>query len=76
MILPMRPADVNILLFKLNSLNWDKIILFKIDSIIEGVMTWEKWPHLFVDSEAYQEQMGLTPSSKGILDVALSNAHT
>jgi len=36
----------------------------------------QKWLHLFVDSEAYHEQMGPIPSSNGSLDIALSNAHT
>ena len=31
---------------------------------------------LFVDSEAYHEQMGPIPSSNGSLDITLSNAHT
>jgi len=32
--------------------------------------------HLFVDSEAYHEQMGPIPSSNGSIDIALFNAHT
>jgi len=32
--------------------------------------------HLFLDSEAYHEQMGPISSSNGSLDIALSNAHT
>jgi len=44
--------------------------------IIKWVMTWAKLIHLFVDSEAYHEQMGPIPSSNGSLDIALSNAHT
>jgi len=39
-------------------------------------MTWAKGLHLFVDFEAYYEQMGLIPTSNGSLDIALSNAHT
>jgi len=31
---------------------------------------------LFVDSEAYYEQMGPITSSNGSLDIALSNVHT
>jgi len=39
-------------------------------------MTWAKVTALvlFVDSEAYHEQMGPLPSSNGSLDIALSNA--
>jgi len=48
----------------------DKMIL------LEGLWHGQKWLHSFVDSEAYHEQMGPTPSSNGSLDIALSNAHT
>jgi len=37
---------------------------------------YQKSLHLFVDSEAYHEQMGLIPASNGSLDIALFNAHT
>jgi len=43
---------------------------------LKGVLTWEKLTSLFVDSEAYHEQMGPIPSSNGSVDIALSNAHT
>jgi len=35
-----------------------------------------KSDYLFVDSEAYHEQMGPIPSTNESLDIALSNAHT
>ena len=31
---------------------------------------------MFLDSDAYHEQMGPIPSSNGNLDIALFNAHT
>jgi len=49
----------------------------QINPMIKGVMTWAKvTSHVCEDSEAYHEQMGPIPSSNGILDIALFNAHT
>ena len=44
--------------------------------LLKGLWHGQKWLHLFVDSEAYHEQMGPIPSSNGSLDIALFNAHT
>ena len=43
---------------------------------LKGLWHGQKWLHLFLDSEAYYEQMGPIPSSYESLDIALSNAHT
>jgi len=47
------------------------IFIIYVSLILKGL-----WLHLFVDSEAYHEQMGPIPSSNESLDKALSNAHT
>jgi len=39
-------------------------------------MAWAKVTSLFVDSEAYHEQMGPISSSNASLDIALPNART
>ena len=41
---------------------------------LKGLWHGKKCPHLFVDSEAYHEQMSSIPSSNESLDIALSNA--
>jgi len=46
-----------------------------VSNLIFGIIG-QKYLHLFLDSEAYHEQMGPIPSSNGSLDIALSNAHT
>jgi len=38
--------------------------------LLMGLWHGQKWLHLFVDSEAYHEQMGSIPSSYGSLDLA------
>ena len=43
---------------------------------LTGLWHGQKWLHLFVDSEAYHEQIGPIPNSNETLDIALSNAHT
>jgi len=50
-------------------------IEYKIGENLEALWHGQRCLHLFVDSEAYQEQMGPIPSSNGSLDIALSNAH-
>ena len=43
---------------------------------LKGLWHGQKWLHVFVESEAYHEQMGPIPSSNESLDIALSNVHT
>jgi len=51
-------------------------IVFSFKNPLKGLWHGQKWLHLFVDSEAYHEQMGPIPSSNESLNIALSNAHT
>ena len=60
------------------SLSTPVLKLFRVNSfMLKGLWHGQnKWLHLFVDSEAYHEQIGPIPSSNESLDIALSNAHT
>jgi len=52
------------------------VILHSFNLRSKGLCRDQKRLHLFLDSEAYHDQMGPIPSSNGSLDIALSNTHT